>query len=331
MAMEEDLQIDPFLQLLTDALRAGPGSPEWHEAVQRVSAGETGPDNEYAILVQARENLASGKSYREVRAGVGFTRKVLADIDKDVAASVNRKSPISASWISYLGAGLMVATVAVIISFLVRDGGPAPTEDLSSMVFGSTLASVTFDGPLPSSWRLIGPLPVDPAKGLAPTLARSSPEYVGGGIVSTRGISPTEPFAVEASFQFQHVSDQVVPQLFVTDDPNFSSDKATSPHELVWMVKGGLAQIWLPDGQLTTGGKKINDGDLVSVRIVVGQRDTAVMCNGRILWSGPSQLADNKPRYVGVRLLCRKDEKRSMVTVKELRELVKSTGPGLDH
>jgi hypothetical protein len=32
-----------------------------------------------------------------------------------------------------------------------------------------------------------------------------------------------------------------------------------------------------------------------------------------------------------VRLLCRKDEKRSIVSVKQLRELVKSTGPGLDR
>lgn len=329
--MEEDLQIDPFLQLLTDALRAGPGSPEWHEAVQRVSAGETGPDNEYAMLVKARENLASGKNYREVRAGVGFTRKVLADIDKDAAATANKKSPISASLISYLGAGLVVATLAVIISWMVRGGGPAPTEDLASMFFSSTRASATFDGPLPDGWRTIGPLPVDPAKGLAPTLAKSSPDYVGGGIVSTKGVAPTEPFEVEASFQFQHVSDEVVPELFVTDDPNFSSDKATSSHELVWMVKGGLAQIWLPNGELTTGGKKINDGDLVSVRIVVGARDTVIMCDGRILWSGQSQLAADKPRFVGVRLLCRKDEKRSIVIVKELRELVQSTGPGLDH
>jgi hypothetical protein len=330
--MEEDLQIDPFLQLLTDALRAGPGSPEWHEAVRRVKAGETGPDNEYAMLVQARENLASGKNYRQVRAGVGFTRKVLAEVDKDAAATVNKKSPISASWISYIGAGVVVATLAVVISWLVRGGGlPAPTEDLSSMFFGSTLASATLDAPLSDGWRIIGPLPVDPTKGLMPTLAKSSPDYIGGGIVSTRGVSPTEPFAVEASFQFQHVSDEVVPQLFVTDDPNFSSDKATSPHELVWMVKAGLAQIWLPDGELTSGGKKINDGDLVSVRIVVGARDTVVMCDGRILWSGGSGLATDKPRFVGVRLLCRKDEKRSIVTVRQLRELVKSNGTGLDH
>ncbi len=330
--MEEDLQIDPFLQLLTDALRAGPGSPEWHEAVQRVSAGEAGPDNEYAMLVKARENLASGKHYREVRAGVGFTRKVLAEVEKDAAATATKKSPISASWISYLGAGLVVATLAVIISWLVRGGGlPAPTEDLASMFFGSTMASATLDAPLPDGWRMIGPLAVDPAKGLMPTLTKSSPDYIGGGIVSTKGISPTEPFAVEASFQFQHVSDEVVPQLFVTDDPNFSSDKATSPHELVWMVKAGLAQIWLPDGELTSGGKQISDGNLVAVRIVVGVRDTVVMCDGRILWSGASGLSADKPRYVGVRLLCRKDEKRSIVSVKQLRELVKSTGPGLDR
>src|SRR5271163_3651417 len=81
--MEEKINTDPFLQLLTDALRAGPGSPEWHQAVARVKAGETGQDDEYALLVQARENLASGKEYRQVRAGAGFTRTMMANIDAD--------------------------------------------------------------------------------------------------------------------------------------------------------------------------------------------------------------------------------------------------------
>jgi hypothetical protein len=319
-AMDEKIESDPFLQLLTDALRAGPGSPEWHQAVARVNNGEPGSENEYALLVQARENLASGKAYRQVRAGAGFTRKMLANIVADEAA--RKKSPVSASFISYIGAGLVVGALAIFLHYITQGGGPGSTEDLSSLFFGSTVISANLDSPLSPAWRLIGPLPVDPTKGLAPRRSASSTDYAGGGIVNTVGITAAEPFAVEATFQFQHVSDEVVPQLFVTDDPEFSSDRGISPHELVWLVRGQQAQVALPDGQLTSVSKKVVDGESISVRIVVGATNAVVTYNGNVLWSGPSQLAD-KPRYVGVRLLCRKDERRSLVTVRQLRVLAK--------
>jgi len=36
MARAAEIESDPFFELLTDALRAGPGSPQWHQAVQRL-------------------------------------------------------------------------------------------------------------------------------------------------------------------------------------------------------------------------------------------------------------------------------------------------------
>jgi hypothetical protein len=317
--MEEQLNTDPFLQLLTDALRAGPGSPEWHQAVARINAGEKGADDEYALLVRTRENLASGKAYREVKAGAGFTRKLMQSIAADAQRA--RKNPLSANLISYIGAGLVVGIVALIIFRLTdhTSGG----EDLTNLFFSSTHLSASLEGPLPPGWKLIGPLPVDPAKGLAPIgPAVKSPEYIGGGIVSTTGMSAAEPFAVEATFQFTNIGDGVVPQLFVTDDPNFSADKGVSPHELVWLVRGGTAQVALPDGQLTSASKKVVENQSIEVRIVVGVTNALVLCDGTELWSGPSQLG-NRPRYVGVRLLCKKDDKRSMVVVKQLRVMTK--------
>src|SRR5947199_10863707 len=71
-----DLQSDQFMTLLTDALRSGPGSPEWHQAVKILRASDQNVD-EYTLLYSAREHLESGKDYRSVRAGTGFTRKVL--------------------------------------------------------------------------------------------------------------------------------------------------------------------------------------------------------------------------------------------------------------
>lgn len=322
-AMEERLQDDPFLQLLTDALRAGPGSPEWHQAVARVKAGETGPDDEYALLVQARENLASGKSYREARAGAGFTRNVLASIERDAAAAAAGKSPISASLISYLGAGLMVGALGVIIFWVLSRNAPPESEDLSNLFFSRTVASVTFNAPLPPGWRLTGKVDLDPTKGLQPTMPGSSADFVGGAVISTVGMSPKEQFAVEAAFVFQQISPEVVPQLFVTDDPNLVSDKATSQRELVWMAQAGQPQIWTPDLQSTIVKTAISPGKTVSVRIVVGATNAVVMSDGAILWSGPNQLSADKPRYVGVRLLCRKTGKASVVTVKDLHEFAK--------
>src|SRR5580704_6496277 len=81
-----DFDSDRFLELLTDALRAGPGSPAWHEAVSRVRLqGELagGSDDDYKALLAAREHLESGKGYRQVRAGPGFTRKLMAAVDED--------------------------------------------------------------------------------------------------------------------------------------------------------------------------------------------------------------------------------------------------------
>jgi hypothetical protein len=324
--MDETLPNDPFLQQLTDALRAGPGSPEWHEAVARLKAGQTGPVDEYKMLMQARENLAAGKTYREVRAGAGFTRKVFSDIDKDAAATASKKNPMSAGLISYLGAGLIVLAIAVMIFWIISSaGGPTPPEDLSNEFFGKPLAATaTFSEPLPADWKLIGPLQLDPLHNLAPLLKQSSADYQGGAVVSTKGISPTQSFSVEATFTFQHVSDEVVPQLFVTDDPNFSPDKATSSHELTWMVRGNLAQVALPSEELVSiNNKKINDGQTTSARIAIGAREAVVFCDGQIIWSGPNQLSSDKPRYAGVRLLCRKDEKKSVVVVKDLREMGK--------
>lgn len=317
--MEEQLNTDPFFQLLTDALRAGPGSPEWHQAVARVNAGEKGPDDEYALLVRARENLAGGKAYREVKPGAGFTRKLFQGINAD--AEKTRKNPFSASLISYIGAGLVVATLAVFV-FWLTEGNGGGGEDLTNLFFSTTRLSASLEGPLPPGWKLIGPLPVDPARGLVLSGPISSADYTGGGIVSTDGISASQPFAVEATFQFQHVSDDVVPQLFVTDDPNFSADRGVSPHELVWLVRGGTQQVALPDSQLTSASKKVVENQSILVRIVVGSTSALVTCDGTEFWSGTSQLG-GKPRYVGVRLLCKKDDKRSIVSVKQLRVMTK--------
>src|SRR5258708_39311279 len=72
-----DLQSEQFMTLLTDALRSGPGSPEWHQAVKALRASNQNVD-EYQLLYAARERLEAGEGCRSVRAGPGFTRQGVA-------------------------------------------------------------------------------------------------------------------------------------------------------------------------------------------------------------------------------------------------------------
>jgi hypothetical protein len=67
MTQSMDLESEQFMTLLTDALRAGPGSPEWHQAVGalRASGGAKGAD-EMQMLVRAREDLESGRGLRRM-------------------------------------------------------------------------------------------------------------------------------------------------------------------------------------------------------------------------------------------------------------------------
>src|SRR3954463_2717514 len=80
------VETDPLFQLLTDALRAGPGSPEWHQAVAKVrEGGVAAPEHadEFRLLVAVREHLESGRDWRAVRAGPGFTRKLFERLDEE--------------------------------------------------------------------------------------------------------------------------------------------------------------------------------------------------------------------------------------------------------
>jgi hypothetical protein len=316
--MPQDLNIDadPFLQLLTDALRAGPGSPEWRDAVARLKAGGLADAEQYSALVNARENLESGKPYREIRAGAGFTRKLLTKIQAESPA-LHSRSPLSASFLSYIGVSLVLGVLAVLIYHI----GGSGTEDVSGTLF-TTRLSAKLQGPLSPGWRVIGLLPVDPSKGLLAGLNPSSKEYLGGGIVTTSGQSPTDLFAIEATFQFKHVSNDLIPQLFASDIDDFDSGPAISPHELVWLVRGGQGQVVLPNGELAGTPYKITDGSTVNVQMRIGVSQAQVLVDNSVVWTGPSQLAE-KPRYTGVRLLRRGDNKADLVTVKNVKLLSK--------
>ena len=108
-----NMETDPFFTLLTDALRAGPGSPQWHDAIASLrQQGLEGAD-EHRLLIEARENLESGREFRAVRAGPGFTRKLMSEIEKEPAGG--HKNGIPTATLIAIICGLLIVVGGVVI------------------------------------------------------------------------------------------------------------------------------------------------------------------------------------------------------------------------
>src|SRR6267142_1304266 len=200
-ATETQFDSDQFLKLLTEALRAGPGSPQWHEAVNQLKSSSLADADEYRMLVNAREHLESGRDYRSIRAGPGFTRKVMAAIDEESAAASQSAAPPSATLIAILAAAGILAVVAIVL-FIWYRGGPPPqptASDLASTVFAQTIISTDFTQTqtIPPEWRAFGLAPEKASKdrGLRAGVQKDDKEYRGGGIYSASGSPPGQTFA----------------------------------------------------------------------------------------------------------------------------------------
>ena len=353
MAEVLDTENDQFLKLLTEAMRSGPGSPEWHEAVQKLRAGAGGGGNadEYRLILQAREDLESGKGYRAVRAGPGFTKKVMEGVGREEVG----KGPAisSAGVITLLSAVAILAVIGAVAYILSRGGqeGKGAVDELAGVVFVNTAASATFENSIPAEWERIGALPLEAKNGLraggvastgpatAPATVKAAVtgggatraskkarvpvgdgRFTGGGLVWGTAISPGETFAVEVEMRVQRASEDLVAQVFATDEKEFGGEPATSPHELVWLVRGGQQQVALPDGRVGAAGERIKLPATVTVRVLVN-RDVSVVESSagdggsKRLWAGENQLGADSPRYVGVRFLRRAGSERQDAVV----------------
>src|SRR4051794_25102075 len=125
--MNREVEQDPMFQLLTDALRAGPGSPAWRDAVSKLkdSAGAT---DEYSLILQARERLESGKEWRSIRAGAGFTRKVMDAIDREDATG--GKGIPTAKIVGIIAVAVLITLIATGIYY--ASNGPSPEQSAIS-------------------------------------------------------------------------------------------------------------------------------------------------------------------------------------------------------
>jgi len=315
---ETAIESDPLFTLLTDALRAGPGSPQWSQAVSAIK-GRGDSASEYQALITARDNLESGKEYRSVRAGAGFTRKVMKQLDESAAPDSPSGLPTT-TWVAALSAVAIVLVLGFIAYLLIPSEIPTPgLDELKGTYFATSMQTLKFDGPLPADWKTIGTAPLDPTNTLRVRNTGAKNETVAGGIYWTTPLAADQPAAVEASIKSNRPAEDLTVQLFITDRPDFSPDRATTSHELVWQLKGQTAQVFLPTGISEGAVERSKDLKDRTVRVVFNKDLVMVDMNGKRLWAGPHQLAPDQPRYVGVRFIRSGPEKSDSIVVTSLK------------
>jgi hypothetical protein len=318
MAQQSEIENDPFLVLLTDALRAGPGSPEWRDAVSKLkTAGEN--VDEYRLLIDARESLESGKDYRSVRAGTGFTRKLMTNLEQE--RPLTRRTFPVAGFIAVLAGLVILAVVSLVVYELYPRGQAAAGNskaiaDLASTYLPTQVLSTTFDNGIPAAWRKIGSLPVDASDGLR---AATTPvdKYTGGGIVIAEPIKADQPVSMQATLNIKNTGDDLIPQVFVSNSPEFSADRAIGAQELVWELKG-------KEQHVVVGGRVESQTPLpprtqtLTVRLVLNKDLAIVESDGHRLWAGPIPLGD-QPRYLGIRFIRTAAKPTSNISIQSVR------------
>jgi hypothetical protein len=311
MAGTLDFETDPQLIALTDALRAGPASPQWREAVNALRAKGGDQADEYLLLCTAREHLASGRSYRELHAGPGFSRKVMQAVEQEQAGGPSRVTP-TAGLIALLSAvvviGLLVAAGYVLWQSKGTKG--RPQADLSQVYFTETVLKLSLDA-APEGWRSIGALPLRFEGGLRPGDAPATDaEFVGGALLWEQSVLSSKPMQIEVQLRVPAPESKLVAQVFVTDDPSLSDVRATSPHELAWTYRAGAPTVALASGRVEPETFKPDARQqTLNVRIQFDAQSAAIDTGGKRLWSGEHGLDGGKPRFIGVRFLAPAGEK----------------------
>jgi hypothetical protein len=339
MARAADIESDPFFELLTDALRAGPGSPQWHHAVQRLrqNGGAVAGVDEYRLLVEAREHLESGRDYRSVRAGPGFTRRLFSEIEEQGPSGSGAPT---ATVITIVSALAILGVVAVVAALMMRGGGgPRPDQpqtDLATLYFPNDVASASFRDAIPAGWRTIGNLSLLTDEGLRPAvMPMEVGDYMGGGVVTESPIPADKPLAIEAVVTVPATAGDYIAEVFVSDSADFDERRATSPREVVWLLEGASQKVMV--GGRNEGRVEPVKGSAkpMTVRIVVDPLRALVETRpgegasagaATTLWSGPHGLDPNKPRYAGVRFIRGAGGSTDVASVRSVRVVTRDPG-----
>jgi hypothetical protein len=307
---------DPFLQLLTEALRAGPGSAQWGQAVATLRDGGVEGADEYRLLLRARENIELGRDFRKVTAGPGFTRKVLEAVERE---GTRRNGIPTATIVAILSGVVILGVIVTAIVIMSRgdaakDPQQAAIERLEAASFPVAVASANFRGSqtVPGGWRLFGDLPLDFTKGLTagtvskpatgPTTQTQKLFYLGG-IVSTDPLSPDEGTALEAELVLPPEGGlQATSSLFVSDSQDVVTGMSSHAGEIAWIYRDGRAIISV-NGRMTDSVSFGAPGSVVKVSIRLNDSTVIIDAGNQRMYAGAHGLQASRPRYAGVTFL----------------------------
>lgn len=322
--MPANIESDPMFVLLTDALRAGPGSPQWQSAVDALRHEGVDGADERRLLLDAREHLEEGRDYRSVRAGVGFTRKLMSEIEGD-GKPAGRPFPTS-TIIAVLSALLILVAAGILIMRLAPHdgGGQQAINDLDNFShrFFDTMTSAVFSDAMPDGWQAIGSLPVDFAGALRPGASKEA-KNVGGGARWNATIPGQQAFAMDVAVNAPAPSAALLLEAFVTTDGAFSPDKGTSSRDLVWQLSGRDQHVLLSGTFVPLqNSPAFSSGDtvriLVDKSVAIVDVISAATGKSQRLWAGPHDLGAG-PRYVGVRFLQTGPADNAQISVKQVK------------
>lgn len=321
MAQTFDIDSQEFQQLLAESLRAGPASPSWRQAVDALkAAGESG--EELALLCKARERLESGRAYRSVRAGTGFTRKLMSRLDQTEQNSGSRIP--TASLITALAAIVILSVVGGLAWMLFSPATDTEGKvDLRSLYFVNTSLAQDFDQKLPEGWQPIGSIPLVADRGLRVSPANGPLQHAaGGGLLGPGELSPRQPCMIETTLDVGPKGSTGIAEVFVSETPEFSSDRGVSPRELVWQISGRHSRVALPDGRGVASSSVNPSADHpVTVRILLSRDKCIIEQDGTVVWTGEHELSQEKSRRFGVRLLSRPDARPTDIAIRSVRIL----------
>lgn len=309
-----DINSEQFEELLGEALRAGPGSPAWRQAVDTLQTSGSAGD-EYSLLCRAREDLASGREYRAVHAGPGFTKKLMTNIEQEVPT---RWSVPTANIVAIASVTIVTLTVVLGAWLMFSPAkGLRSGDELLDTYFVDAVVNENFQDAAPKGLMRIGILPVDAGNGAQVQVqTRQTEKHIGGGFVLQAPVPADDVCAVEIAIEIDRGDTDLITQLFVSDRPDFAADTGVSPHELAYLIEQGSGRVVLPEGKTAGEAALAKNTSAVTMRIRLNRDSAAVEQNGKLLWSGAHHLSPTRERYVGVRYLTRGGEKSTGVTVK---------------
>ncbi|MFI5381180.1 MAG: hypothetical protein ACHRHE_17930 [Tepidisphaerales bacterium] len=322
MSQMLDFERDRFLELLTDALRCGPKSPQWKEAVEKLRSMGGADADDYQLLLRAREDLEAGLEYRSIRAGAGFTRKVMEQIEKEPVGGAQPAVP-AAGLIALLAAVGILAVLIVVAVVLMRQPGLEPgVAELQNMTFPRTVLLADLSVGVPPELREFGRKPVvsAAAKGIRSAEPTGGKDFVGGGVHLAEPLPAGDPLDVEIGFNRGKPSVNLDLQVFVSESTSFDGPKAMSPRELVVDVRDGQFAVYRPDGTMAGSLVKAAEGRNI-VTLKLDSRNVVVEANGKTVYAGPHGLSGGL-RVPGVRFLARGGEKKlDELSVSKIRVL----------